>query len=300
MTVGTVAGVRRGACEVLVDGADTTIHCSLAPDLAVVQKSAIAVGDRVELEERPDAEPLVIRVRPRRSLLSRPDPMDPGIQRAIAANIDIVVIVMATRRPTFKARLIDRIHLAAHQGGARSAVVINKLDLADDRRRADIEAQLAPYRDLDLPVVWTSTRTGAGIDALRDLLRGRTAALVGHSGVGKSSLINALRDAEHVEVGAVRHKDGKGRHTTTFSALHRLPDGTWIIDTPGVRAFGLWGLDRDSLRKGFPEFDAYPCRYADCAHDAEPEADCGVKQAVASGAINPARYDTYRRLLASL
>ncbi len=303
--VGTVVAVRRGSCEVL-DDAEVSRHCELAADIATVQRTAIAVGDRVRWVDRPDAEPQVVEVLPRTSLLARPDPMDPSIQRAIAANVDLVVIVLAAKRPSPRLRFVDRVMVAVERGGARPVLVINKLDLLRDKARARLEDELAPYRDIGLPIVFTSTHSGAGIPQLHQVLAGHTCTFLGPSGVGKSSLINALRglddsdDFEAVEVGDVRRGDGKGRHTTTFSALHVLPDGTRIIDTPGVRAFGLWDLSREELRHSFPEFDGLPCRYADCVHDAEPEADCAVKRAVAAGQIAAARFESYRRLLASL
>lgn len=294
-----VIGVGRGTCEVQVPGAPP-VQAQLTGDIAKIQQSALAVGDEVRLQERPGAPPLVVEVLPRRTALSRPDPMDPHIERAIVANVDVVVIVCAAKNPAFKPRLIDRYMVAIERGGARPLVAVNKADLVPDRRRPELQAQLQVYRDIGVPVFLTSTSDGEGLEALRAALRGQTAAFVGHSGVGKSSLLNALAGGQAADIGRVRTSDGKGRHTTTHSALFVLPDGTRIIDTPGIRAFGLHGLSREELRHSFPEFDGLRCRYGDCLHDREPEADCGVKRAVAEGGVNPARYDTYLRLLRDL
>lgn len=298
-TPAVVVAVRRGSCEVqAADG--PPFSCELSADIATVQRTAITVGDRVRLQQRGDAPPLVTEVLPRHSLLSRPDPMDPRIERAIVANIDDVVIIVAARRPTFKPRLIDRYLVAIQRGGARPVVVLNKVDLLKPRQREELLEVLAPYAEIEVPVFLVSAESGEGIEALRAALSGRTCAFVGHSGVGKSSLLNALMGDAAAETGLVRDGDGKGRHTTTFSALHRLPDGTCVVDTPGIRAFGLWGLTREELRHSFPEFDGLSCRYGDCLHAAEPEADCAVKQAVRDGRIHRVRFDTYLRLLESL
>lgn len=294
-----VIGVGRGTCEVQVPG-EPACMAQLAGDIARVQQSALAVGDEVLLQDRPGAPPLVAEVRPRRSTLSRPDPMDPHIERAIVANVDVVVIVCSAKNPAFKPRLIDRYMVAIERGGARPLVAVNKADLVPERRRPELDAQLQVYRDIGVPVFLTSISTGEGLGPLQQALAGQTAAFVGHSGVGKSSLLNALAGGQAADVGRVRTSDGKGRHTTTHSALFQLPDGTRIIDTPGIRAFGLHGMSRDELRHSFPEFDGLRCRYGDCLHDREPEPDCAVKRAVAGGGVNPARYDTYLRLLRDL
>lgn len=298
-TTATVISVTRAACEVWQpDG--QTLTCELAGDLAKVQRTAVAVGDHVVIAARDHDRPCVTAVLPRRSTLSRPDPMDPRLERVIVANIDDVVIVGATKRPTLKLRLIDRYLVAIQRGGARPVIVVNKIELLSPKKRAALEDDLSLYSELGVPVVLTSALQGEGIDALRQTISGRTCAFVGHSGVGKSSLLNTLIGTQQAAIGDVRRRDGKGRHTTTHSALHTLPDGTHIIDTPGVRAFGLWGLSRDQLRHWFPEFDDLGCRYTDCVHDAEPLVDCGVKRAVDSGEISQVRYQTYLRLLADL
>jgi ribosome biogenesis GTPase len=159
---------------------------------------------------------------------------------------------------------------------------------------------LTQYRTLGLPVVLCSAATGEGLDGLLDVTAGKLCVLVGHSGVGKSSLLNALDPDLALATGAVSEASGKGRHTTSSSALYELPNGARIIDTPGIREFGLWQQSREELRGYFHEFDAHApgCRFADCRHTEEP--DCAVKLAVEAGAIPAERYQAYRRVLDSL
>lgn len=296
---GVVVAVARGACTVDLDGAPAT--CPLHPRLAALQRSDLAVGDEVEVEARPGAGPQVVAVRPRRTVLSRPDPHAREIERVVVANVDLVAVVTSLRRPPLRTGLVDRYLVAVARGGAAPLLVVNKLDLADADRAADRElVALRDYAALDLPVALCSATTGEGLDGLRARLAGRTSAFVGHSGVGKSSLLNALDPALALATGEVSAGRPIGRHTTRQATLHRLAGGALVIDTPGIREFGLWRLEPRELAAFFSDFAeaAARCRYPDCTHSHEPA--CAVREAVASGAIPPARFAAYGRLLASL
>ena len=272
---GLVLFATTGRCQVLMRS-EEVVECHVAPDLAASQRSDLAVGDAVGIATRGDV-PTIVEVLPRTSVLSRPDSGPGGgyVERVVAANMDHVVIVAAPKQPSLRVRLIDRYLVAVEHGGAEPMVAINKVDLLDRAGREQLETQIAPYRALGLPVLTCSSTEGTGIAELRSALRGATAVLVGQSGVGKSSLLNALEPERAIATQSTG-RSNKGRHTTTSSTLYRLADDTRIIDTPGIREFGLWQLSRDELRAYFHEFDelALGCRYRDCSHLHEP--DCPI------------------------
>lgn len=302
---GLVIGLTRRWARVRPDGAEP-VGCRLSADLASRQQSDIAVGDRAVFTTQTDGDPEVVRVLPRRTVLSRPDPRDPRTERVVAANIDAVVIVVSLVSPPLHPRLIDRYLVAIEHGGAVPIIAVNKADLADADGLRAAEERLSPYRDAGIPVVFCKAHPETGerdVSALRERLVGRTCAFVGHSGVGKSSLANALDPTLRLETGAVRGQDLRGRHTTTSSAMHFVPDPRGeirVIDTPGVRYFGLADITPDELRWMFPEFVdlAWDCKFTDCTHEHEP--GCAVKAAVADGLIASVRYETYLRLLEEL
>jgi ribosome biogenesis GTPase len=291
---GIVINVASGRCRIFHDGEEK--DCLIPPQIATRQKSMLAVGDRVAVEPADGGNWRIRAVLPRRTVLARPDPLNPHLQRLIAANIDVVVNVVSLKAPPLRPRLIDRYLIATLRGGAQPLIVVNKIDLVPAEERTRELAPLDAYGRLDVPIVGCSTKSGEGLDQLRALLEGKTGALVGHSGVGKSSLLNALDERLQIATGGLHAHRGTGRHTTTSSTLHDLGGGTFIIDTPGIREFGLWNLDRETLRDYFPEFEepSESCRFNDCTHLHEP--DCAVKDAVAEGEIHPARYETYVRL----
>ncbi len=256
----------------------------------------LAVGDEVHVDP---VRGRVTHTEPRRSRLARPDPSTLHRERVLAANVDHAVVVLVASNP--KLGLADRVILAVERGGVAPVLCVNKVDLlAGTAARAELGNTLAPYRDMGLRCPLVSATTGEGIEELGTLLVGATCVLLGHSGVGKSSVLNALDPAAHERTGAVRAGDGKGRHTTTSSSLRELDNGTRVIDTPGVRAFGLWPLERAALLAAFPEIAAHGagCRYADCSHLVEP--DCAVRDAVERGAVSTLRHASWSRLVGTL
>lgn len=320
---GLVVGLTRRQATVRPDPADdggcpddrTEIECRLSADLASRQQTDIAVGDRcvfvrddagsAEAGEGGVAGELV-RVLPRATALSRPDPRDARTERVVAANIDACVVVVSVVSPPLHPRLIDRYLVAIERGGASPIIAVNKADLVDDAGLAGALELLSPYRDAGIPVVVCRADPSDGskdVAGLRAMLAGRSCAFVGHSGVGKSSLANALDPALGLETGEVRGQDLRGRHTTTSSRMHFIGrgDGAFrVIDTPGVRYFGLTDVTPDELRWMFPEFVALApgCRFTDCTHDHEP--GCAVRAAAEDGRVAPVRHRTYLRLLEEL
>jgi ribosome biogenesis GTPase len=291
---GVVTGIVAGACTVLLDGVE--VAASLSADLAGRQQSDLATGDEV-LVERKDDSHRVTAVLPRRSLLVRADPHVAQRRRAIAANVDIVVVVVAAEAPPLHPRLIDRYLIAVEHSGARPVLVVNKMDLLAGDRQRELLARLQPYRALGMPVLPCSVARDEGVEDIRAALSGNTCVFVGQSGVGKSSLLNALDGDAEARVGTVRDRDGRGRHTTTASALYDLAGDIRVIDTPGIRRFTVEDDDPAAIAAGFTEFAplAAGCRYRDCTHEHEP--GCAVRRAVEDGAIPRSRYESYVKLL---
>lgn len=254
----------------------------------------LAVGDQATIGLAEDGKTWQVEaIGERRSKLSRPDVANPHLERVIVANVDVVCIVVSVVAPPLHPRIIDRYMIAIQRGGAKPVLCVNKLDLlGDDEEEL---RKLEPYAALDVPIYGCSASTGQGIAELREELAGKTAAFVGHSGVGKSSVMNAIFPRLELKTGQLMGGYGRGAHTTTTSSLHDFPDGTRLIDTPGVRSFGLGKLSREELQWHFPEFEPFQCKFRDCAHDHEPE--CAVRAAAERGDVHPVRYDTYLRIL---
>lgn len=253
----------------------------------------LAVGDRVTLAGDGPAASVITGILPRSSQLSRRSPSGAFGERIVAANVDQVVVVLAMKQPEPNEAMLDRFLVIAEANDLAAHIVINKIDLASPE---DAVARFAGYARIGYPVHYTSRVTGAGLDELHDALRGRTSVLSGPSGVGKSSLMNAMYPGLDLRVGEISESVNKGRHTTVGALMHPLPDGGFVVDTPGLRELGLWGLPSAALDQCFPEFREAlgSCRFADCRHLAEP--GCAVREGVTSGQISPARYQSYAKL----
>jgi len=240
---------------------------------------------------------VVVARQPRDSELLRPDPY--GKLKAVAANIDQIIVVIAPA-PEPHANLVDRYLVAAEAVDIPPLLLLNKSDLVSDDNRAYIEELMAPYPDLGYPVLQASCQDDAGLAALRAALADRTSVFVGQSGVGKSSLVNALLPGVNARVGALSEAHNTGTHTTTTAQWFHLPSGGALIDSPGIREFGLWHMERDQVEAGFREFRPLlgSCKFRDCKHQQEPQ--CALLAAVASGAVSERRLASYRQIVASL
>lgn len=278
LVAGRVARVERSSCLVATGARDVVVSATTLP----------AVGDWVAIAELDGGDAAVVGVIERWSELARRD-VDTGQAQVLAANVDLVLMTVPGDRPNL-AR-VERESVLAWESGARPVVVVTKGDVAAPELRADLERRLH-----DVDVIVTSSVNGDGLDAVVALLApSRTAVLIGPSGAGKSTLVNAILGEDRLATGAVRDSDGRGRHTTTSRELVVVPSGGVLVDTPGLRSLGLIGDEGIALAFADIEELARGCRFADCAHDHEP--DCAVIAAVADGSLQRERLASYRMFL---
>jgi ribosome biogenesis GTPase len=294
---GRVAVQHRGAYDVLTD--DGELRCDVAGRLYDESSSGAdlpAVGDWVALQPRLDERAGTIHaLLPRRTRFSRKTAWQATEEQVVAANVDVVFIVTSIDED-LNLRRLERYLILARESGAKPVILLTKSDLAPN---AGDGVDLVRSIAFDVPVHALSSVTGEGLDAVRTYLRpGVTAALLGSSGVGKSTLINRLLGEELLPTNEVRD-DGRGRHTTTRRELVRLPDGAFVIDTPGMRELQLWVAD-EGLEEAFTDVTSLfdQCKFSDCSHESEP--GCAVKAALADGSLAPERWESYLRLQAEL
>jgi ribosome biogenesis GTPase len=268
----------------------TQLRCAvrrLLRTLLTDERSIVATGDQVWVRPGARDEGMIERVEQRHGVLSRGSR---GRAHVIVANVDQVVIVVSLVDPPLKPHLIDRYLASAAQGGIAPIVCLNKADLVEP---ADCQPVIGLYSQLGIPTILTSAETGLGLDRLRDWLRGRETVFAGQSGVGKSSLLNAIQPGLGLRVREVSESTGKGRHTTTTAELIRLDVGGWVVDTPGIRQFQLWDMLPEEVEGYFPDLRPFVplCGFPDCTHTHEER--CAVKRAVERRQISTGRYESY-------
>ena len=294
--VGLLIEVQRRSARI-VDEFGKEYDCFYSPEIDLREFSSFAVGDRIEFFPGDlSQQPLITAILPRTSKITRPGPSERWSRELVlAANVDLLVVVISPKQPDFQPRFLDRYLLIAEHSGVPALICMNKSDLGSESPKEVLYLKEIGYDSLTC-----SALTGEGMPALRDALRGRMAVLSGSSGVGKSSMICSLFPGAQVRTTEVRSHDGKGRHTTTTSHMHISADGLKVIDTPGLRELGMWAMKPMEVAREWREFIPYfgQCRFTDCMHRSEP--DCAVLAAVASGKIPEFRLQSYHRILDTL
>jgi ribosome biogenesis GTPase len=277
--------------QVEVEGTEDSQRCHLRANL-----ESLVTGDRVAWCAGESLGVVVAR-QPRQSELMRPDPY--GALKAVAANIDQIIVVVAPL-PEPHAKLIDRYLVAAEAVSIQALILLNKSDLLDSEQREKMDDLLAPYPALGYPVLHASSKNQEGLLALGEALRGHTSIFIGQSGVGKSSLVNALLPDAELRVGELSPTRQERIHTTTTARLFHLAGGGTLVDSPGIREFGLWHMEREQVEHGFREFESVlgHCKFRDCRHEQEP--GCALIAAAEAGLIGERRLESYRDIISSL
>jgi ribosome biogenesis GTPase / thiamine phosphate phosphatase len=296
--LGTVINMRSGHHYVRMDDTgevlDVKVKGSLKEGIRYYTTVA-APGDRVHVERYPEGGGLIVAVAPRSSVLSRPDPFRRHLQDVIVTNINQIIIVASVGGPAFWTELVDRYLVYAEYNELEPLVVVNKVDQGTPEEIEEIRALY--MEQLGYRVLFTSVVTGQGLDELREQIGTRWNVVAGLSGVGKSSLLNAIQPDLNLRVGEVsEHYGGDGQHTTTTTTLHQLDDGGYVADTPGIRGFGLWDMEPAQVDYYFIEFRDFlgQCKFSDCTHHHEPK--CAIKQAVEDGEVARSRYESFLTL----
>ncbi|MBY0231401.1 MAG: ribosome small subunit-dependent GTPase A [Gemmataceae bacterium] len=288
---GRVLRVHRDVC-VVQDEAGREVRCAvrwLLRSLSTHERAIVTTGDRVWFQpaEGDSLGGVVVRVEPRHGMLTR---ASRGREHVLVANVDQVVFVVSLVEPDLKVHLVDRFLASAQKGGIRPVLCLNKADRVE---LTDYQPMIGTYSQLGVETLLTSAVSGLGVDALREKLAGRQTVFSGQSGVGKSSLLNAVEPELGLRVREVSDATSKGRHTTTSADLIRLSFGGWVVDTPGIRQFALFDVAPEETEAYFPEFRPFisKCGFRDCTHT--DEEDCGVKRAVHRRQISALRYTSY-------
>ena len=274
------------------------VLCSLRGTIKKEAKNPIAVGDLVQYVP---SEGSIFHIEPRYSVLSRTE-IRGAKEQIIAVNIDQALIILSLASPPLKPSLLDRYLIAAEHGQIHPIIVVNKIDqwenCSSDEKKMYQEF-LQSYEPLGYPIISVSAKTGVGIEPLRELMKNKTSVIVGQSGVGKSSLLNTAFGLT-LRTGDLTQKTFKGSHTTTTAELLSLPGGGFCIDTPGIRSFEVWNLEKTDLSRHFREFlpFASDCKYPDCTHREEPQ--CNVRKALEQGKLSLLRFASYENLLREL
>ncbi len=276
--------------EVTAQDGELIVHCDIRASLA----SGIVCGDRVKWQMLPEGRGVIEERQARTSELQRPGPR--GEPRVLAANLDRLFIISAAR-PEPDRRLIDQYLVCAERAGLSPVLVLNKSDLPEFTAAAEL---LAPYRDIGYPLLYCSSTSGAGMEDLNQAAAGATCALVGQSGVGKSSLIEQLCPQADPTIGALSQAQAIGRHTTTTARMYPFATDGRLIDAPGIREFPLLPMERDELQRCFPEFRPFlgDCRFHNCRHEEEP--DCALREAVEASSILAWRLEHFRDFAAAM
>jgi ribosome biogenesis GTPase len=289
---GRVLRVRGLTCQVEAANG-TLVDCAvrrLLKTLGTDQRSVVAAGDRVYFRREGTGEGIIERIEPRRGVVSR---TSKGRQHVLVVNVDQLVIVASAAEPGLKPNLIDRFLVTAERCRIKPLLCINKIDLIDP---ADLQPISGVYGQMGYDVYLVSAARGIGIDRLRRALSGKESVVAGQSGVGKSSLLNALEPGLDLRVREVSAENQKGKHTTTTAELIPLSMGGYVVDTPGIRQFALWDVIPAEVAGFYRDLRPYVnlCRFPDCTH--VHEADCAVKDAVADGRLDARRYESYCHL----
>ncbi len=257
----------------------------------------VAVGDEVIISESGDGTGMIEEVLPRKSMFFRPAKGSDSKKQVIAANIDQLAAVASVMNPPLKPGLIDRFLIAAEIGNLEALVIINKIDLGETDLFLEV---VEAYRAIDVPVLTVSAISGEGIEELEERLASHKTIFAGHSGVGKSTILNTINPNLNLKVGEISDYSEKGVHTTTHIQLFELPKGGYVVDSPGLKVLGLWEVEQSELDEYFQEFEKFrdECYFSGCSHTHEP--DCAVKRAVEEGIVPAFRYDSYVSIYQSL
>jgi ribosome biogenesis GTPase / thiamine phosphate phosphatase len=264
------------------------------------QTNPVAVGDRVDIDIKEDKAGIISRIHERENYITRQATHGRRGEQIIAANVDFGILVQSARQPQYKTGFIDRFLITCEANNVSPLVIINKMDLARQNDSAELESLAAMYKQLGYTLIFTSTSDPTSIEHLRSVIAGKTVTLMGPSGTGKTSLLNALNPALKRTTAEISGFSNKGKHTTTFAELLPVGDQTYVVDTPGIREFGLVDIDAPGLSNFYVEMRELrmQCRYYNCTHVHEP--DCAVQQAWESGDIHVSRYMSYLQIIESL